>query len=421
MIQTINPQALTTHLLYRLEKTMSEQTSEQPIRTISPRKLGLVGIIIAIIFVLIVAFGLISRASSNTALKDWTEKQTIPSVNASLPVNAQGKSTLDLPGQLLPFNQAQIYARASGYLKNWKVDIGDHVTAGEVIAQIETPDLDAQLAQSKADVSNAQAAYSLAKNTATRLKLLPPDATSAQDLDAKSSAVISNLALLKSAQANVDRLQALQQFKNITAPFDGVVTARNTDIGAFINASGASGANTATGLPLFVISSINKLRVSVNVPQTEVSTVKLGTMATLTTPSLAGQSFVAKVSALSHAIDASTGTTLIQFIVDNPNGLLLPGGFVNASIAQQGSALLQIPSSALLFDKDGLRVATVGPHNRVLFKTVTIARDEGKIINIGSGLKNTDLVITNPPDGLVNGDTVSIEETPKTLKPNKQD
>lgn len=392
--------------------------SEQPIQKISSRKLSLVGIIIVIIFLLIVAFGLISRASSNTALKDWTEKQTVPSVNVALPVNANGKETIDLPGQLLPYNQAQIYARASGYLKNWKADIGDHVKAGQVIAEIDTPDLDAQLAQGKADMANAQAAYILAKNTAARWKMLPADATSAQDVEAKNSAVVADLALLNSAQANVDHLQALQQFKNITAPFDGVVTARNTDIGAFINASGASGANSATGLPLFVVSSINKLRVSVNVPQNEVSAIKLGTQATLTTPSLAGQSFVAKVSALSHAIDANTGTTLIQFIVENPDGLLLPGGFVNASIAQQGatSTLLQIPSSALLFDKDGLRVATVDHNNHVVFKTVTIARDEGKVININSGLANTDRVITNPPDGLVNGDAVSIVDTPKLDK-----
>ncbi len=394
---------------------MSEHASQQTIKTISPRKLSLVGIIIAIILVLIIAFGLISRASSNTALKDWTEKQTIPSVNVALPINSHGKATLDLPGQLLPYNQAQIYARASGYLKIWKADIGDHVKAGQVLAEIDTPDLDAQLAQAKADVANAQAAYVLAKNTATRWKLLPPDATSAQDIDAKNSAVVADLALLKSAEANVDHLQALQQFKNITAPFDGVITARNTDIGSFINASGASGANSATGLPLFVVSSINKLRISVNVPQTESAAIKLGTEATLTTPSLANQSFVAKVSALSHAIDASTGTTLIQFIVDNPDGLLLPGGFVNASIAQQGamSTVLQIPASALLFDKNGLRVATVDSNNHVIFKTVTIARDEGKVINIGAGLTNTDRVITNPPDGLVAGDLVNIVATPK--------
>ncbi|AXI03416.1 efflux RND transporter periplasmic adaptor subunit [Aquirhabdus parva] len=390
---------------------MSEQ-SPQGIPQISSKKLGVVGAGAGIVLALVVAIGLVSRASSSTQLKDWTEAQTIPTVSITVPADSQSKATLDLPGQLSAYSQAQIYARASGYLKSWKVDIGDHVKAGQVIAEIETPDLDQQLAQAKADMANTQAALTLAKATASRWKALPADATSPQEVDEKNSALAAQLAQLKSAQANVDRLQTLQKFKYITAPFDGIVTARNTDIGALINANGSS----SNGLPLFEISDTRKLRVSVNVPQSDVAGIKVGTEATLTTPTHQGQTFTAKVSAFSQSVNANAGTTLVQFEVNNTDGLLLPGGFVNASIDQHSTpaaARLQVPSSALLFDKNGLRVATVDQNNHVVFKTITIARDAGKFIVVGSGLAATDRVISNPPDGLAAGDSVKIATAPK--------
>ncbi len=387
-------------------------TTEHATPPISIQKLSWAGVVIAIALLIIVAMGLISRANSNTKLIEWTEQQTIATVTVETPHSTAGKATLDLPGQLDAYSQAQIFARASGYLKSWKVDIGDHVKAGQVIAEIETPDLDQQLLQAKADMANSQAALTLANATAKRWKMLPADATSAQEVDEKNSAAAAQAAQLKSAQANVQRLQTLQTFKYITAPFDGVVTARNTDIGALINSSGAS----SNGLPLFVISDVRRLRVSVNVPQSDATGISVGTGATLTTPAQQGQSFHAKVSALSQAVNASAGTTLVQFAVDNADGKLLPGGFVTASIdrpAASGSTGLQIPSSALLFDKNGLRVATVDGQNHVVFKTITIARDGGKVIEVGSGLAATDRVITNPPDGLGAGSTVQISAAPK--------
>jgi RND family efflux transporter MFP subunit len=388
--------------------------SEHAIPKISTRKLGIVGVVIAIILLIVVALGLISRAHSNTQLKNWTEQQTIATVTVETPLGTQGKATLDLPGQFDAYSQAQIFARASGYLKSWKVDIGDKVKSGQVIAEIETPDLDQQLLQAKADLANNQAGLTLASATAKRWKMLPADATSQQEVDEKNSAAAAQLAQLKSAQANVDRLQTLQKFKYITAPFDGVVTARNTDIGALINASGAS----SNGLPLYVISDVRRLRVSVNVPQSNATGIRVGTGATLTTPAQLGQSFHAKVSALSQSVNASAGTTLVQFEVDNADGKLLPGGFVTASIDQaassSSSSALQIPASALLFDKNGLRVAVVDGQNHAVFKTITIARDAGKVIEVGSGLSPTDRVITNPPDGLAAGATVQITAAPKT-------
>lgn len=379
---------------------------------ISIQKLSWAGVVIAVALLIIVATGLITRANSNTKLKDWTEQQTIATVTVETPHATSGKATLDLPGQLDAYSQAQIFARASGYLKSWKVDIGDQVKAGQVIAEIETPDLDQQLLQAKADMANSQAALTLANATAKRWKMLPADATSQQEVDEKNSAASAQAAQLKSAQANVDRLQTLQKFKYITAPFDGVVTARNTDIGALINSSGAS----SNGLPLFVISDVRRLRVSVNVPQSNATGIRVGTGATLTTPAQQGQSFHAKVSALSQAVNASAGTTLVQFEVDNVDGKLMPGGFVTASIDQAAasSTTLQIPSSALLFDKNGLRVATVDQQNHVVFKTITIARDGGKVIEVGSGLSASDRIITNPPDGLAAGSTVQISAAPKT-------
>ncbi len=380
---------------------------QQAPTTINTRKLGLAGIGTGTVLVALVAIGLVSRASSSTNLKEWTEKQAIPSVSVAPPKVADGQATLDLPGQLLAYTHAQIYARASGYLKSWKVDIGTRVKAGQVIAEIETPDLDQQLAQAKADLATAQATLVLDRSTAARWKSLPPGAVSPQDVDEKVSALAAQEAVVKSGQANVDRLVTLQKFKFITAPFDGIITARNTDIGALINTSGASG----SGLPLFEISDVKKLRVSVNVPQTDAAGIQVGTAALLTSPTRPGETFHARVTASSQAVDASAGTTLIQFEVDNSDGRLLPGGFVNASIDQSGkkaAASLEIPSSALLFDKQGLRVATVDANNHVVFKSITIAHDEGKVIVVGSGLASTDRVITNPPDGLNSGDAVQI-------------
>ena len=317
--------------------------------------------------------------------------------------------TLDLPGRLEAYSRAPIYARVSGYLKSWNVDIGAPVKAGQLLAEIETPDLDQQLLQAKADLATAQANAALAATTAKRWQsLLTTGAVSKQDVDEKVGDLKAKQAIVKAAQADVDREQTLKGFARIVAPFDGIVTARNTDVGALINVGGTAGQE------LFVVSDTQKLRVYVSVPQNYVPSIPAGTKATITVPEHPGKTYAATVESSSQAVNVASGSTLMQLGVDNANGELLPGGFANVSLAlpRDANALL-IPASALFFDKNGLRVATLGKDNKVVLKKVTIARDLGSTIEIGSGLAADDRVIQSPPDGIADGDVARVSEPPK--------
>jgi RND family efflux transporter MFP subunit len=315
-------------------------------------------------------------------------------------------STLDLPGRFEAYARAPIYARVSGYLKSWKVDIGAQVKTGQLLGEIETPDLDQQLLQARADLASAQANVELASTTARRWQaMLKTDSVSRQEVDDKTGDFASKEALFKAAQANVDRLVATKGFARIVAPFDGTVTARETDTGALINAGGGSGP------ALFEVSDTRKLRLYVNVPQNYVASVKPGTKADIRVPEHAGKTYTATVESTSRSVDVASGTTLIQLAVDNANGELLPGGFANVSLHLPGNvATLSIPASALIFDQAGLRVATVGADNKALLKPVTIARDLGKTIELGSGITAADRVIESPPDGIAAGDLVHVVE-----------
>jgi RND family efflux transporter MFP subunit len=303
-----------------------------------------------------------------------------------------------------------LYARVSGYLKSWKVDIGAPVKAGELLAEIETPDLDQQILQAKADLVSAQANATLAASTAKRwTSMLTSNYVSRQDVDEKTGDLATKQALVKAAQANVDHMQALKGFTRIVAPFDGVITARQTDVGALINVGGGAGQE------LFVVSDTRKLRVYVSVPQNYVPSIPPGTKATITAPEHPGRTYMATVESSSQAVNATSGTTLMQLAVDNANGELLPGGFADVSLdLPRNGGSLNIPASALMFDKGGLRIATVGTDNKVVLKTVTIKRDLGKLIELGSGLATGDRVIESPPDGVADGDVVRIAEGRKT-------
>lgn len=373
-------------------------------RTVSYRGLRVTGVIAAIAAGAIVAVGLYSRASGSARLREWTEAQAVPVVAVATPAPGGNAGALELPGRLEAFTRAPIYARVSGYLKSWKYDIGASVKAGALLAEIETPDLDQQLQQARADLATAQANEKLAAVTAERWqKILQSNAVSRQDVDQKLSDLEAKRALVASAKANVDRYLAMKNFTRIVAPFDGVVTARNTDVGALINAGGSAGQE------LFVISDVHKLRVYVNVPQTYVPDVPTSTKATLSVPEHPEKSYSAAIENSAQAITAASGTTLMQLAVDNPNGELLPGGYASVKLQlPTNTAALSIPASALLFDAQGLRVATVGADNRVTVKPVTIARDLGSSIEIASGLAADDRVIQNPPDGIANGTEVRI-------------
>jgi RND family efflux transporter MFP subunit len=371
----------------------------------SPRRLRAVSIVVGVFALVVVAYGLVSRASQNSHLHDLTEARAVPNVAVVSPSSARNGSGLELPGRLEAYIRAPIYARVPGYLKSWKYDIGSKVKAGDVLAEIDTPDLDQQLVQARADLNVAEANAKLSEITAKRWQSLAgTDAVSTQDVDQRNFSWSANIAQVKAAQANVDRLVAEEGFKRLIAPFDGVVTARETDIGALINV-GATGA-----AELFVISETSKLRVYVNVPQNFVPSVPAGTQSRITVPEHPGKIYSGTVEASAQSVTPSTGTTLMQIIVDNRAGDMMPGDYASIHLEfASPSDLLSIPSSALIFDAKGLSVATVDASNHVLMKPVSIVRDLGTVVEMASGVTASDRVIDSPPDGLINGTAVHLE------------
>jgi RND family efflux transporter MFP subunit len=369
-----------------------------------PHRLRLAGGVLAVLAVVIVGYGLVSRAAENSRLHNLTDAQAVPSVAVVTPSHVENHAGLDLPGRLEAFIRAPIYARVPGYLKSWKYDIGGKVKTGDVLAEIDTPDLDQQLMQARADLSVAQANAKLAQISAERWQSLAgTDAVAKQDIDTRTFTLNANLAQVKSAQANVDHLVAEEGFKRLIAPFDGIVTARETDIGALINV-GATG-----GAQLFVVSETSKLRVYVNVPQNYVPSVPPGTKATITVPEHPDRTYSGTVEASAQAVDPLSGTTLMQLIVDNSAGELMPGDYAAIHLQIPAAAnVLSVPSSALIFDSNGLSIATVDSGNRVLLKPVSIGRDLGAVVELASGLAPNDRVIQNPPDGIGNGAEVRL-------------
>jgi membrane fusion protein (multidrug efflux system) len=325
-------------------------------------------------------------------------------VAVALPDARALSATLDLPGRLEAYQRAPIFARVSGYLKGWSADIGAQVKAGQVIAEIEAPDLDQQLLQARADLASQQASAKLSEATLTRRKsLLASNFVSMQEIDERTADLSNKKAAVNSGQANVERLEALAGYKKITVPFDGVVTARDTDVGALINAGGGSGP------AMFVVSDITKLRVYVNVPQSYVPAIKIGAKAVISLPDYPNRTFPATVEASSQSVDVTSGTTRMQLALDNAKGELMPGGYANVKMSLQRDGVpLHIPASSLIFNQNGLRVATVDANDKVLFKTVTIARDLGKDIELGSGISPDDRIIVAPPDGIADGDQVRV-------------
>ncbi len=383
---------------------LGPQASQQSGLSKSTLRIG--GILLVIIAIVLVVLGITRRNSNDGNLKEWTDKQAIPTVAVDVPAGAGDGSSLDLPGRFEAYARAPIYARVGGYLKSWKFDIGAPVKAGQLLGEIETPDLDQQLLQARADLASAQANVGLASTTAKRWQaMLATDSVSKQEVDDRAGDLLSKQSMVKAAQANVDRIVATKGYTRLVAPFDGVVTARNTDTGALINAGGG------TGPALFEVSDIRKLRLYVNVPQNYAGNIKRGTKASITVPEHADKTYTATVESSSGSIDVASGTILMQLAVDNAAGELLPGGYANVSLDLKGSVkVLSVPASALIFGQDGLRVATVGADNKVTVKPVTIARDLGKVVEISAGIEADDRVIQSPPDGIVNGDEVHVAE-----------
>jgi RND family efflux transporter MFP subunit len=371
---------------------------------VSRRKLGIFAVVAGIVALLVVVTGIRAREDSSARLREWTDNQAIPTVAVVLPDARVLNATIDLPGRLEAYSQAQIYARVSGYIKTWDADIGMPVKAGQLLAEIDAPDLDQQIMQARADVASAQANATLADvNLQRGQSLIQSGAVSTRDLDQRTAESSNRQGLVKSAQANLDRLLVLEKYKRITAPFDGLVTARATDIGALINA-GAGG-----GTALFVVSDTAKLRAYVNVPQNYVPSIRIGTKAQITVPEYPGRTFTAIVEASAQSVDVASGTTRMLLLVDNAGGELMTGAFANVRLElPHPEVAINVPASALIFDQGGLRIATLGADGRVLLKSVTISRDLGRELEIGSGLAADDRVIASPPDGIASGDLVRL-------------
>jgi RND family efflux transporter MFP subunit len=378
---------------------------------------GSVLIPVAIVFVVTVVLaivGIVRRVHESTVLAKYTDTVSAPPVSVEQPVMQQSAQEIVLPGNMQAFTMAPIYARTTGYVKAWYHDIGSHVKQGDLLAVIETPELDQQLAQAKADLATAQTNAALAKTTAGRYQdLIGNNAVSQQDTDNAVSQEKSTIAQANSAEANVHRLEQLQSFERIVAPFDGVITARNIDIGQLISATGSTttaGAGTIVGnKEVFDISAINILRVFVNVPQIYSPDAKSGVIATLTLPQYPGRKFEGKLVRTSDAVDPGTRTLLAEVDVNNTSGELLPGSYTEVHLHTSNPApALLVPVSALILQPDGLCVAVVDANSIAHLVHVVAGRDLGTSMEILSGLLPRQGVIANPPDSLTDGEKVRI-------------
>jgi RND family efflux transporter MFP subunit len=370
-----------------------------------PRRLKALGVTALGLAVGIVAVGTLSRVHADQTLRRRTSAEAAPVVRlANVGGGDAGGQALVLPGAVQAFYDAPIHARVSGYLKRWYADIGSRVKAGQLLAEIDTPDLDQQLNQAKADLATAAANQQLSQTTASRWAgLLAKDAVSHQDADNKNGDLAAKTALVASARANVQRLQALESFKRITAPFDGVVTTRSTDIGALITVGGV------TDTPLFTVAAENRLRVYVQVPQNYSADIKPGMTASFTVPEHPGQVFTAQMATSADAITPQSGTLNVQLQIDNSGNQLKPGDYAQVRFTLPANgAVIRLPASALMFRDSGMSVAVLGRSGRVAIKPVTIGRDFGATVEIADGLTAADRVIDNPPDSLRAGDVVQL-------------
>jgi len=380
---------------------MFQENSQRQLRHDLKRAAIIGGGLLGVILVAGIALRLVEAHN----LKTWTADEDIPTVALISPAASGKGQVLALPGTLQAFYDAQLYSRVPGYVHAWYKDIGAHVKKGDVLATIDTPELDQQISQARADLGASVAAEKLSSTTAERWQsLLPLDAVSKQDAEEKEEDLASKTGAAKAAEANLNRLQATKDFARITAPFDGVVTRRTADIGALVNAGPAS-----NGDPLFAVADVSSLRVYVNVPQSYSAQIVPGMTVSLTVPEYPGKTFPAKLVSTSDAISAQSSMLLVEFQVDNSAGVLKPGDYAQVSMGlPQGAATLRLPASALLFRAAGLEVATLGPQNRVLLKPITVGTDLGTQVTVAAGLSPRDRVINNPPDSLANGDRVRI-------------
>jgi RND family efflux transporter MFP subunit len=396
-------------------RTFAETVIEEPRLTSghkkSRRSRWWILVLAVVTAAVIVVAGILPRIQARTALRRETAEMAVPAVVVVQPKRSAPAQEIVLPANVQAFTDAPIYARTNGYLKKWYVDIGTRVKAGQLLAEIDTPEINQQLRQALADLATAQANLNLSKITADRYAgLLKTDSVSKQESDNAAGDYEAKQANLQSSQANVKRLQELQSFQRIYAPFSGVITARNTDVGALIDSGSSGGVRTE----LFHLVQPDKLRVYVSVPQVYSQAAKPGLTADLTLSEFPGRPFVGKLVRTANAIDPSSRTLLVEIAVDNPTGQLFTGSYaeVHLKLPTAASAFI-LPVNTLLFRAEGLRVAAVGAGQKIELKQITLGHDFGSEVEVIAGLSGNESVIVNPPDSVIDGETVRIAQTPQ--------
>jgi RND family efflux transporter MFP subunit len=405
---------------------MTPEHPAPPPKVQPPRNLGRIGVIAVLAAIAIAAFGILQRRSHEAEVRQWTQDQAIPTVAVITPRTGAATQHLVLPGTVQAWFEAPIYARVNGYLKKWNFDYGAHVKKGDVLAEIETPDLDAQLAASQAKLNSARAVVKVreaeeqfAQSTYQRWRDSPKGVVSVQEQESKQADYNSAKARVSSAnaetaadQGEVDRLLAMINFKNITAPFDGIVTARETDVGALINAgSGTGGGN---GPELFRVADIHQMRIYVQVPQQLSAGIKARLAADVQLPQYPNKTFKATVATTSSAINTNARTLLVELHAENPDGELQPGAYAQVDfVLPSDPAIVRIPTSALVFRENGMEVATIGPDDTIALKPIKLGRNLGTEVEVVQGLKLSDRLVNSPPDSLATGDKVRVAGAPQ--------
>jgi RND family efflux transporter MFP subunit len=383
--------------------------SSQPVKSPRQRRLLLVvGIVALAAAGAVAANGLVSRARGKQDLVQWTNAQAVPTVALAELAHGAAEQSLTLPGNIQPYYKAAIYARVNGYLTSWSEDIGAHVKAGQTLATIDAPDLDQQLAQAKATLASVQANEQIANITAKRNDILVKKQVVAQQMaDQTSADATAKEAVVDANEANVKQLEAMQSFKNVVAPFDGVVTQRNTDVGALINAG------STAGQELFEVSDLHRVRIYVQVPQAFSAALRPGLKATFEMPQYPGRKFDATLVTTSNAMNATSRSLLVELQADNPDGTLLGGTYCRVDFQIPGDPnMVRIPATALMPVNRGVQVAVLGDDNKVALKSIQLGRDFGDSVEVTAGLAPQDRVIDSPPETVQAGDTVQLAAAP---------
>ncbi|PXA84851.1 efflux RND transporter periplasmic adaptor subunit [Nostoc sp. 3335mG] len=370
----------------------------------APKGLKVAGVVAAVVAVGVVVAGTMSRASDTHEAKSWSDARSVPTVHLVDAKNSAATDGLTLPGTMAAWNAAKLYARVGGYVQGWSKDIGAEVGGGTPLGTIETPELDQQIIQARASLAKAKADAALARTTAARWNdLLTDHSVSEQEADEKNGDLAAKNASVQEAEADLGRLMALKSYATVRAPFAGVVTARNVDIGDLV------GPGASAQQPMFSVADVRRIRLYVSVPQTYAAAMKPGLDATLTVPDQPGHIFDAKVIGTSGSINPQTGTLEVQLVADNPGEVLKPGGYAQVKFSVPGQAgTVTIPSSSLVFRAAGTQVAMVDANNHIHMQPVTLGRDLGGTMEVVTGLGRNAKIVDNPPDSIAQGELVRV-------------